>query len=148
MLGVDVSTVMEGVVRRELTVSFEAQDVSKQRADGCVDVADSDEKRMQKDRVEFDAPLMCCLMCCLMRNLASSAINDVCSSACAKGALFGVEEKPAGHTRFNTVKLAQEHKNSRRWSRSRHVFQKMKMGNRRIRPRSGRRSGAPKASEP
>ena len=51
------------------------------------------------------------------------------------------------HT-LNAVKLAREHKNSRRWSRSHHVFQKMKMGNGRIRPRSGRISGAPKASEP
>ena len=81
MLGVYIGTVMEGVVRRELAVSFEAQDVSNQRADGYIDVADSDEKRMQKDRVEFDAPLMCYLM----RNLASSSINDVCSWACAKG---------------------------------------------------------------
>ena len=32
VLGVDVGTVVEGVVRRELTVSFEAQDVSNQRA--------------------------------------------------------------------------------------------------------------------
>ena len=51
------------------------------------------------------------------------------------------------HT-LHAVKLAREHKNSRRWSRLHHVFQKMKMGNGRVRPRSGRISGAPKASEP
>ena len=81
MQGVDVGTVMEGVVRCELTVSFGAQDVSNQRADGCIDVDDSVNKRMQKDRVECDAPLLYYLM----RNSASSAINDVCSSAWAKG---------------------------------------------------------------
>ena len=66
------------------------------------------------------------------------------------GCLFGAEEKPAsaGHTCFNAVKLAREHKKSRNWSRSHHVSKKKKMGNRRIRPRSGRKSGAPKAPEP
>ena len=78
---VDVGTVMEGVDRRESTVSFQAQDISYQRVDGHVDVSNCDEKRMQKDRVGCYAPLLCYLMC----NLASSAINDVCSSAWAKG---------------------------------------------------------------
>ena len=78
---VDVGTVMEGVDRRESTVSFRAQDISYQHVNGHVDVANGDEKKMQKDRVECDAPLLCYLM----SNLASLAINDVCSSAWGKG---------------------------------------------------------------
>ena len=84
VLGVDIGTVMEGVVRHGLTVSFEAQDVSSQRAHECINVADGNDERMQKDRGECDA----LLLCYLMRNLASSAINDVCSSAWAKGYEF------------------------------------------------------------
>ena len=63
------------------------------------------------------------------------------------GAVWSGGKACRPHT-LHAVKLAREHKNSRRWSRSHHVFQKMKMGNGRIRPRSGRISGAPKASEP
>lgn len=78
-------------------------------------------------------------------------VTSICRLALAvwlPGPLFGNEEKPAGHPCFNAVKLAREHKKSRCWSRSHHVSQKLKIGNCRIRPRSGRKSGAPKAPEP
>ena len=45
-LGVCVGTVVEGVMLRELAVSFEAQDVSNCGADACTDVADDLKKRM------------------------------------------------------------------------------------------------------
>ena len=53
---VDVGTVMEGVDRRESTVSFRAQDISYQRVNVHIYVANGYKKRMQKDRVQCDAP--------------------------------------------------------------------------------------------
>ena len=84
-------------------------------------------------------------MTCLFGKLLRKILRK---TSLTRGCLFGAEEKPAGHTCFNAVKLAREHKKSRNWSRSHHVSKKKKMGNRRIRPRSGRKSGAPKAPEP
>ena len=46
----DVGTVMEGVVRRDLSVSFRAQDVSFRRADVASDVTDGMGERMQEGR--------------------------------------------------------------------------------------------------
>ena len=69
-------TVVEGVTRRDLTVSFEAQDVRKKPSDVVTDLTVGLHKRMQKDRVECEAPLLKYGM----RNLLSLSANDVCSS--------------------------------------------------------------------